>query len=56
MHSLTWLGVVLLVVWAVLWLGLKIASGIVHLLVLAAIVLIVLGFVRRGARAVGSRL
>lgn len=56
MHPFVWLGVVLLVVWAVLWLGFKLVSGVVHLLVLAAVVLIVWGLVKKGARAVGNRL
>ena len=56
MHKFVWIGVVLLVLWAVLWLGFKIVSGVVHLLVLAAIVFIVWGLVKRGARAVGRRL
>lgn len=56
MHPFVWLGVVLLVLWAVLWLGFKIVSGVVHLLVLAAVVLIVWGLVKKGARAVGNRL
>lgn len=56
MHSFVWLGVVLLIVWAVLWLGFKIVSGVVHLLVLVAVIFIVWGLVKRGARAVGSKL
>ena len=55
MHALVWLGIVLLVLWAVLWLGFKIVSGVVHLLVLAAVVFIVWGIVKRGARAVRDR-
>ena len=56
MHGFVWIGVVLLVLWAVLWLGFKIVSGVVHLLVLAAVVFIAWGLVKRGARAVGKRL
>jgi hypothetical protein len=56
MHGFVWLGIVLLVLWAILWLGLKIASGVIHLLVLVAIVMIVWGLVKRGARAVDRRL
>ena len=55
MHALAWIGIVLLVVWAVLWLGFKIVSGLVHVLVIAGIVLIIWGLVKRGARAVGNR-
>lgn len=53
MHEFVWLGVVLLVLWAVLWLGFKMISGLVHLLVLAAVVFIVWGLVKKGANAVG---
>lgn len=56
MHAFVWLGVVLLVLWAVLWLGFKIVSGLVHLLVIAAVVLIVWGLVKKGASAVGRRM
>ena len=56
MHPLVWLGVVLLVLWAVLWLGFKIVSGVIHLLVIAGVVFLVWGLVKRGARAVSRRL
>ncbi len=52
MHRFVWMGLVLLVVWAMLWLVFKVVSGIVHVLVLAAVVLIVWGLIKRGARAV----
>lgn len=55
MHALVWIGVVLLVLWAILWLGFKIVGGIVHLLVLLAIVFIIWGLLKRGARALGRR-
>lgn len=54
MHGFVWLGMVLLAIWAVLWLGLKIASGVIHLIVLAAVVFIVWGLIKKGARAVGK--
>jgi hypothetical protein len=54
MRGLVWTGVVLLVLWLVLWLVLKIASVLIHLLVVAAILLI-WGLVKRGARAVSER-
>ena len=56
MNGLTWLGVILIVLWAVLWLGVKIVSGMIHLLVLVGLALLVWGLVRRGASAVKSRL
>jgi hypothetical protein len=55
MRALVIAGVVLLVLWAVLWIGFRIVSGIIHLLIVAAIILLILGLLRRGTRAVGSR-
>lgn len=52
MSGLVILGIVLLVAWGVLWLGFNIVSGVVHFLVLLAVVLIIWGLVKRGARAV----
>lgn len=49
------LGVLLLVAWVVLWLGFKIVSGVVHLLVVIGLALLVWGLVKRGARAVSRR-
>jgi len=54
-HALVWLGVVLLVLWVILWLGLKIVSGLVHLLIILAVVFIIWGLVKKGARAIGNR-
>jgi Flp pilus assembly protein TadB len=56
MHPFVILGILLLIVWAVLWLGFKIVSGLVHLIVVIAVVLVVWGLLKRGARAVKSRL
>lgn len=55
MHPLVWLGVVLLVVWALLWLGFQIVSGMVHLLAIVAAALIIWGLVKKGASAVSNR-
>ena len=55
MPRLAWVGIALLVLWGVLWLGFKIVSGIVHLLVVVGIVLLIWGLVKRGARAVSNR-
>lgn len=52
MHALVWLGVILMVLWAVLWLGLKIASGVLHLLVIVGLAFVIWGLVKRGARAI----
>jgi hypothetical protein len=46
MKALIWIGIVLTVLWAVLWLGVKIAIGAVHLLLLAGIALIVWGAIK----------
>ena len=56
MHPFAWLGIAFLVLWGVLWLGFKIVSGIVHLLVIVGVVLLVYGLVKKGAKAVGKRL
>lgn len=56
MHPFVWLGVVLLVLWAVLWLGFKIVSGVVHLLVIVGVAFLIWGLVKKGANAVGRRL
>ena len=52
MHGFVWIGVALLALWAVLWLVFKVVSGIVHVIVLVAVVLIVWGLVKRGAAVV----
>jgi hypothetical protein len=51
-----WLGIVLLVLWALLWLGFKIVSGVIHILVVVGVVLVIWGLIKRGANAVRSRL
>jgi hypothetical protein len=54
-RRLVWLGIVLLILWVVLWLGFKIVSGLVHLLVILGLIFLVWGLVKRGARAVNQR-
>lgn len=54
MHALAWIGIVLLVIWALLWLVFEIVSGLIHLLVVAGIVLLVWGLVKKGASAVSD--
>ena len=56
MHALAWLGVALLVLWVVLWVGFKIVSGVIHLLVIVGAVLLIWGLVKKGAGAVRSRM
>lgn len=55
MHPLLWLGIILLALWLVLWLVLEIVSLAVHLLLIAAVVFVAWGLVKRGARRVGLR-
>jgi len=52
MRALVWAGGLLIVLWIVLWLVLKIASVLIHLLVVAGIILLIWGLVKRGARAI----
>jgi len=47
-----WLGIVLVIAWAVLWLGLKLATGLIHLLVIVGLALIIWGYIKRGVRAI----
>jgi hypothetical protein len=56
MTALIWLGVILFVLWGVLWLGFNVVGGLVHLLVIAAVIMIVWGLLKRGARAVDRRM
>ena len=54
MSAFVWIGIVLLVLWALLWLGFHVVTGLVHLLVIAAVVFIIWGLVKKGARAVNN--
>jgi hypothetical protein len=56
MSALVWVGVVLAVLWAVLWIGFKVVGGLIHLLILAAVIFIIWGLVRRGAQAISSKM
>jgi hypothetical protein len=40
-------GVALIVLWLVLWLAVKITFGAIHLLVLAGVALLLIGFAKR---------
>jgi hypothetical protein len=46
------LGILLIVFWAVLWLGFHIVGWVIHLLIIIGIILLVWGLIKRGARAV----
>jgi hypothetical protein len=48
MKPLVWLGIGLVVAWAVLWLGIKLAVFAVHLLLLIGVVLIGWGLLHKG--------
>lgn len=50
MGFLKFLGAAILVLWLVLWLAVKITVGAIHLLALAGLALIIVGFVKASAR------
>lgn len=54
MKPLVWMGIVLVVLWAVLWMGLKLATGFVHLVAIVGLALVIWGLLKRGARAIAS--
>jgi membrane protein implicated in regulation of membrane protease activity len=50
------LGVLLIVLWAVLWLVFRILAWTIHLIVFVGLLLLLYGLVRRGTRQARSRL
>ena len=54
MNGYVWFGIALLALWALLWLVFKIVTGLVHVIVLVAVIAIVWGLVKRGAAAVSG--
>jgi uncharacterized membrane protein YqjE len=50
-HVLVWVGVAILVVWAVLWLSVKIAAIGVHLLLLLGLAFIIWGLMKRTSQS-----
>ena len=52
MQPMVMLGVVLVVLWAVFWLGLKIATGMIHVLVIVGLAFVIWGLIKKGARAI----
>jgi hypothetical protein len=48
-----WIGIVLVAAWLVLWLGFKVAAGIVNLLVVVGLVLLLWGIFRATVHRVG---
>jgi hypothetical protein len=49
MKPLVWMGIGLIVAWAILWLGIKMAVFAVHLLLLIGVALIGWGLLHRGS-------
>ena len=52
MQSLVWLGIVMVVLWVVMWIGLKVATGMIHVLVILGLAFVIWGLIKRGARAI----
>jgi hypothetical protein len=52
MQPLVLLGIVLVVLWAVLWLGLKLATGFIHLVLIVGLAFVIWGLIKRGVRAI----
>jgi len=50
MRMLIGIGVLLLVLWVVLWIGLRIVGGLVHILVIAGVVFLIWGIARSALR------
>jgi hypothetical protein len=48
MKFMVWIGVAMVICWGLLWLGIKIAVGAVHLLLLLGVVLIGWGLLQSG--------
>lgn len=51
MKFLVWIGIAMVICWGVLWLGIKMAIGAVHLLLLLGVVLIGWGLLHTGGTA-----
>lgn len=47
MKALLWIGIAMMICWAILWLGVKIAVGAIHALLIIGAVLVGLALVRR---------
>lgn len=45
-YMLITLGIILLVLWLVFWLALHVTSGLIHLLLIVAVIMVILHFVR----------
>jgi hypothetical protein len=51
MRALLWIGILLVIVCAVGWLAFRIASALIHIVLVIGLILAVIALVRRGARA-----
>ena len=49
------LGVLLVVLWAVLWLGFHLVTGLIHLLLVVGVALFLWGLLKRGLGAASRR-
>jgi hypothetical protein len=54
MQPLVWVGIVMVVLWAVMWIGLKVATGMIHVLVILGLAFVIWGLIKRGTRAITS--
>jgi hypothetical protein len=52
MRGLVSLGILLVILWAVAWLVFKTAGFFIHLLLIVGIIMLILGLLKRGRRAV----
>jgi len=46
-----WLFIVLAALWLILWLGVHIAGGFIHLLIVVAVIALIIHFIRSGRRS-----
>ena len=54
MKGLVSLGILLVVLWAVAWLVFKVAGFLIHLLLIAGVIMLIVGLVKRAGRAVSQ--
>lgn len=52
MKALVWIGLAMVICWAILWLGIKLAVGAVHVLLLLGAVLIIWGVLSKGRQQI----
>jgi hypothetical protein len=54
MAGLVWLGIILVALWLVLWIGFHVVSVLIHILLVVGVVLLIWGLIKRGAHAVSN--